>query len=701
MSLRINEINLQNAGPISKFTMELGDINLIYGKNEQGKTTLVEFILRRLFRQAKDFGLRESVGGEGKIVISGITPNETISFHTDSQKKLEDLLAKPLPGLPPKISRLLVVKGAELSLKGTSTNSLDITVVKEFLSNAQSLDTIQGQVSPTLQNATIEGYQLSGNQRGEIKKLNDAWDKIEEIENLYQQLNDSYSQGGVKSLMHELSQVENEISIQQRARKYFAYCLVNKIEQRNSQIAEISFDKLTPIKEVLYSYQNKVDDLENHRNTIASKQKNIDNYLWLNNALDIYKQRGKATSKFPIGISYIVVLIFLIIIAVACAFLNLPAVTAIFGGFSLILVVILFRKVSAYTTNVLETDEMYRISHEFEERFGESLKSLAQIQTVLNQLASDYNQSEFITEQISKLERELEALAKEINSELNRFGNEPPNRSNWQNLVTQLEQKRRLLEDERHKLESILYRMDMDEDEYLAEPTEQEYDDVLLKTLKTKAKDLREIIDDETRKNKELFEDVKRLTKTKNDLKWENLLEELQTFRMECLDEYQQLKAECVAKVILNEILAKLYQQEELKIKTCLQDKAVETPLYQITQRYRSISLEDQNSLMVADDFSHFAFSSLSTGAQEQILLALRIGFAAKILDQQRFFLILDDAFQHSDWNRREFLVEQTIMLAQNGWQMIYFTMDDHIRDLFKQKVKNGFKGKFVYKELV
>ena len=60
----------------------------------------------------------------------------------------------------------------------------------------------------------------------------------------------------------------------------------------------------------------------------------------------------------------------------------------------------------------------------------------------------------------------------------------------------------------------------------------------------------------------------------------------------------------------------------------------------------------------------------------------------------QTAFLILDDAFQHSDWPRRTNLIDQIFRLVESGWQIFYFAMDDHIRDLFLkvgEKVGNRF----------
>jgi len=63
-------------------------------------------------------------------------------------------------------------------------------------------------------------------------------------------------------------------------------------------------------------------------------------------------------------------------------------------------------------------------------------------------------------------------------------------------------------------------------------------------------------------------------------------------------------------------------------------------------------------------------------------------------------FLILDDAFQHSDWQRREWLVDEMAELANLGWQIIYFSMDDHIKGLFEKRIKPKFGDRFALFEL-
>jgi uncharacterized protein YhaN len=148
----------------------------------------------------------------------------------------------------------------------------------------------------------------------------------------------------------------------------------------------------------------------------------------------------------------------------------------------------------------------------------------------------------------------------------------------------------------------------------------------------------------------------------------------------------------------VNEVLADVRTHEDEKIRSGLKAPAVMTSLRQITDHYESLDLEG-DQLVVSDPYGDYPLPGLSTGAQEQVLLAVRMGFASMLAGGQPLFLILDDAFQHSDWVRRERLVEEVVRLAKDGWQVTYLTMDDHLRDLFRKAGKKEFGEAFSYKE--
>ena len=166
MSIRIEEITIRDLGPLKgEHHFPLGTFNLIYGKNERGKTFLVEFLLRSLFRSSKGWRLRD-FSADGKVLLSGIN-EESTEFSPNSRLKLEDYLEDAQPGLPLDLAKLLVVRGAELSL--VEDKLVDRAILKEYLSSEATLDEIQESISSTVQSAQIVDGVIEGAKRGEIK----------------------------------------------------------------------------------------------------------------------------------------------------------------------------------------------------------------------------------------------------------------------------------------------------------------------------------------------------------------------------------------------------------------------------------------------------------------------------------------------------------------------------------------------------
>ena len=53
MTIRIDRIKINRGGPLNNdFELEPGDLNLIYGGNESGKTYVVESIIQFLFQSS-------------------------------------------------------------------------------------------------------------------------------------------------------------------------------------------------------------------------------------------------------------------------------------------------------------------------------------------------------------------------------------------------------------------------------------------------------------------------------------------------------------------------------------------------------------------------------------------------------------------------------------------------------------------------
>ncbi|MFH1940848.1 MAG: hypothetical protein ABIL68_01995, partial [bacterium] len=257
-----------------------------------------------------------------------------------------------------------------------------------------------------------------------------------------------------------------------------------------------------------------------------------------------------------------------------------------------------------------------------------------------------------------------------------------------QNLKNQLEEKK-----------THLIKLNVDPSDYEPESQEFPYSQKRYNELQDEIKILDEQIEEEDQQLEHLNRDIYQEMRDRQAGDWEILINNLREKREETLAEYKKLTAEIVGKIITHETVEEMRKGEDEKIIEGLQSHQVLTHLKNLTRRYEKLDMAS-DGLMVSDPYNDFLLSGMSTGAQEQVLLALRIGFAQKLTRKDEpLFLILDDAFQYSDWQRREWLMDTMVDLAKSGWQIIYFTMDDHIKSLFEQKGK-VFGNDFVTKEL-
>ncbi|HEX7555142.1 MAG TPA: hypothetical protein VF338_00855, partial [Leptolinea sp.] len=126
MPVQIAEISLDSLLPQSALHLLPRRVNLIYGRNENGKTRLVEFILSSLFRSSGKMTLRP-VDVSGRVRMSGLKDGADAWFTPRSRHKLEDDLQVNDAGLPPQLARLLVVKGAESELQADFPGGLGRT----------------------------------------------------------------------------------------------------------------------------------------------------------------------------------------------------------------------------------------------------------------------------------------------------------------------------------------------------------------------------------------------------------------------------------------------------------------------------------------------------------------------------------------------------------------------------------------------
>ena len=679
MAIRIDQINVETVGPISELQLSLGPLNLIYGRNEQGKTFLVEFVIRCLFNNLSGWRLRQA-DSRGKIVVSGLT-EKPLSLMPSSRRKLEDYLAESEPGMPAKISRLLVVKGADPNFEYTQRSGISKDVLKHFLSGQGVLDEIQKAISKTVQGAEVENGEISGHRRGELSTRIDRADELKSLDHLFEDIERIYSGGERQALASKVHELEDVIAAQEIARRHQAYQTHLKIQEQEKRLERLPQDELKQLNDdfaQLRETQKRIKRQEARLAELAQKSKH---YPWLEEAVSLYERRGV---QGQVGITpiYPAAIIIALLLAIIFNFTGFSAGTLI-----LIVVAVLVgwqyvRQYRSAMEHIVDVEEVRKLEAEFETRFGRPLSGLPQMKEMKKSMEEAYHGSKTIRTDLEDEKETFIRLRDETATRLHTLTGKSLSPNEWVGAIKKLNQLRDRMEKQLNQERLALAALNIAETDYHVQSPSVAYSQESLEASGHELDQVRANLKEKTDELANLKQRISEKTKDEITVDWETLIRNLQRKREEVASAYREITAKILAGILVNEQLDVIRTQEEEKIRKKLASPMVSRPIHDITGRYSGVSYDGGN-LSVSDNYGQFALADLSTGAREQVLLGLRIGFAAHILRENHLFLMLDDAFQHADWQRRNRLLDQTITLAKEGWQIIYFTMDDHIRKLF------------------
>lgn len=81
---------------------------------------------------------------------------------------------------------------------------------------------------------------------------------------------------------------------------------------------------------------------------------------------------------------------------------------------------------------------------------------------------------------------------------------------------------------------------------------------------------------------------------------------------------------------------------------------------------------------------------ALSSGTYDQLYMATRLSLAARLLGGEPGFFLLDDPFLTSDSKRLSLQLEILQDLAAEGWQIVYFSVKEEVRDCLEEAIAGG-----------
>ena len=684
MPVAIQEIHIQNLGPHTHFSTELGKFNLIFGHNEKGKTYLVEFIIRSIFRHANQWNLRTQKG-KGKVVLSGLSNGKAVEFSPDSSKKLEDYWDEAKTGLPADFSRLLVVKGAEVEIVDVA-GGVDKNILKRLLSGKNVLETVQKRISKTIQESQIENSVINGPKRGELSAKTKLEENLISLSKLFEQIDRGYSGGKRNMLLDQKRKIEDKIAAMIKAKQYLAYTVDHEVKRLRQEIARIPAETIQEVRSQLTLHRQKDLEYKNKQETQRAAEERSEQYEWLKNARDIYQDSLQKVASKPKPY-FLILAVLSVLSGGALTFFELP----IYAAFSLLGVLVFgslhFKNYQNLLNTAVENQELQNIKNSFAEKFERELTELPLILALLQQMEKDYNNARLLKKQLADDLNQLHVLKLSLSDQIYTLMGERKAPGTWDELLRVSQNNIKKLEGRLREKEIYFATLTVDPSDYQNQSPNVVYSKQQLDELQQQLSEIESQIEEESNKLASLKQLICQQTGDDIATDWEEVIGNLRQKREELVKEYKIKTAEIIGKLAVHEVIKVLRKGEDSKLLAGLKSKEVQEPLFQLTNRYKNINLEEEK-LVVSDQFHDFQISELSTGAQEQILLALRIGFATKIAGRDSLFLILDDAFQYSDWQRRQRLMEKVVQLTKEGWQIIYFTMDDHIRRLFDEAGK-------------
>ena len=702
--IHLGSVEINSAGPIGSFRAELAPLTLVYARNERGKTAIVENLVACLFRQRKDgMLLRRDFIGAARVTVRGISKKPTVFSCPAGRRKIDDLVATLDWPFPPSLFDLLVVKGAELEIL-RQQGGLTRSYLKSLITQERLYETLRDRLPSEIGYTELkDGILIPKRRIGAYKTYEETQTRLSSLETLAEQFYGSLSRTELLAGLSRKAELQREQEQLQLAKRHRAYLLhrstvelETELERFDEQQAEGFADS---VKEKL-RIEAELAEIERED---RHREETMGDLRWLAEVRRRYQQ-ALSSRRNPLQIVSFLAAGSTLLGALAAYFFApdlLPViliVTLLAFAFALLFTFVLRRGGHPESARA----EMQEIKRAFRERFGTPLSTSVDFDLIKSRLDRELGKAQGMEEKRNGAEATLDSVREQIRELLRAADRSEVPDSQWGELSEELKKRIRRLRIEYNLNRERLGDLGIDEVDYLEQATEMTYsrrrEEEIVGELEQVEARIRTEEEGSRELRERLIEHIGRDTARSQSI--EVLAEAIEDKK----GEYRRGMRECLAQMIAGHVLAEVLESflklEDRQLKSTLNDSRITDLIKKFTAgRYDSLSLEG-DGLAVENESESYSLAEMSSGAREQVLLALRMGLASVVCARQSLFLILDDAFQYSDWQRREHLVRQAVQAVQSGWQVIYLTMDDDIRDRFRTAAEALGEGMFRLIEL-
>jgi len=750
--MRIKKFHITHYGPLpDRGKVSLSDFNLIYGVNETGKTLTLEALLKLLLgNKLKDFkGINrvdEMVDGyvvvkvEGeekklgrKIHLDDIIPitarecrnifvirNSDLSiaseaiFYTEITNRLTGLQTNRIDNVRKKILEI-----SSLTPGGDFSNRREDNHLKTKMEDADRL----------LEDIKSLKYEIEENK---IEELEREWvrlfDEIKAKEILRGKLEEARKRLSYESAASALSKIDEGRKILEdltafREEDFTRWRDAKRETKRVEKELIKMYDVLRESKTKIKNIEDELKEKESEFQITKNKKEKIDGLK--SQLADIKNQKIEASSESSLTLlsksSFFIVSAIFALSILGMILKQMPVFIVMTAVFSVFFFVLLGLKLKSNRNRALfgknfaklkmdlaeigfkgeEIEDLLGEVEAFSLKFGEKEGDInikkVEAGTLSNIIAEI--QEERAPEQKRKTERNSEIIQKikaaTFVDSLDRYGE---NLRKKQGLEREIEKEERVLEEilgkenRREKIQELKVFKDKAKD---VEFNEKEYD-ILSQEISLSREQLGELegnLNILSEKFKEVEKKANKILSEKDlrchgstDL--ENIENKIESFfkEKEIAKEDAQISLE---------IIEEIANEEKTKIREQFGPKnPVSKYFSQMTEGlYKSVEFEEKEEkiIVVRKDEKILYPWQLSSGTYDQLYFSIRLSLGEELFGGEKGFFILDDPFVKASRNRLKVLIKMLKDISKSGWQIIYFSAKEEIREMIGKDKKVNF----------
>lgn len=636
--MQIRRLRIDNYGPLRDCDWELDPgMTLFYGENESGKTLLVESVIKLLLDgNTSEFEAIDRVTGNPAGFLLLTENGKEIQIP---EADYTDLF--PNGTEPADIRNAFVIRDFDLRIPnrqrdfGQSTYFRDVTD-RVMGSRTQEIESVQEEIASLGNLANKDSSRIMNRQP---EKLKDRYETAHELISSLDSYLHECRENGLLGKIREKRVVETEL------------------DQVFRDIQELKKAKRRDLLETGQSLVRKLARTEKRMEEHEERGSEIETYRELKRAIDTFREAHDTADPDPRlyrrGMSVIVVLfVGSLLASILSPVAGLGVVTGILLVAFLVLgykyygarrqLVIRERHVEAANYAGIEGDELPTV-------YSTIIDEIEQYEAERKQL------SQVRSETIGNLKGAFEAdhqTLDEWEQEISRIATDTPlvDREFDPGELQELETRRDTLRETRNDLQNELAThrdqlTEFDRDVQVVRPGD-------------------------------YLEDVERIrVQSVEDL--QNATDILQTF-------VSRVDRKCKSARAAIDIFQELAEEEEQEINQLLtEDDFVIKMVRDVTAgNYTDVWYDEETGLRVRrTDDQEFSPFELSQGTYDLLYLTIRLKLAQQLLGDTPGFLILDDAFIHSDATRAAHEIAILDELVSDGWQVVYFSFREAVRD--------------------